>query len=209
MSEFLLGSSSLQACDLCALCKVNNPPPLYKKKKSTTPSATPKTSIMWSSNQLSCILHTSWLTSWGTTSPLLPFSLFLLTRKNVCDSPPQSCTRSIFDLIYCLTHAEDHFRWGKWAVADTHLAWHQLSRAADYAEMQQLALKTEQATVTKRTRFGPRFVAFMAVRFFLRTSKILQMDSSFLCTWNESSSVKGLKKKLYLVRRFTKTNLQN
>lgn len=68
MDEFLTGTSSLQACDLCALHKVNTPP--FQKKKNlawqTPPTLSPpshpssrKTSIMWPSNQLSRILHSS------------------------------------------------------------------------------------------------------------------------------------------------------
>lgn len=74
-------------------------------------------------------------------------------------------------------------------MADTHLAWNQLSRAADYAEMQQLAQKAEQAAATKMTRFGTRFHGFMAVRLFLRTCKICE---SFYYRWIYHSFVHGM-----------------
>lgn len=77
VDEFLTGTSSLQACDLCALHKVT-PPPFKKKlgRPLPLPASTLKTSIMWSSNQLSHILHSSCVRSRQRVSSrgFLPFT---------------------------------------------------------------------------------------------------------------------------------------
>lgn len=60
--NFLTGTSSLQACDLCVLNKVDTRLPIPPPKKNLPgvhPPSTLETSIMWSSNQLSRILHSS------------------------------------------------------------------------------------------------------------------------------------------------------